>query len=105
MTQFITTFVKRTNLLDYFEHRSELSESESARERYGEERDVKLVITSTIRDDNRIFCRIQCSINPLPVKGEFEVPSSKALQRFLEAHGWKHVATVNTNLLGREMND
>lgn len=105
----IVTFVKRTDLMEFRRH-TQSEDSVTPMEYYTKERDVRLVVTERITEDRRIFCRINCPINPLPVKGEFEIPNWFAFKRFLESQGWKQHEVVDsrflqdTNLLGREMN-
>lgn len=93
--QYVVTFVKRTNLTEYLVHHNELSRapSDKMRERYAKERPVRLIM-SVRHDNNRTFCRINCPINPLPVKGEFEVPNMAVIQRFLEREGWHKVEVI-----------
>ena len=106
----IVTFVKRTNLMEFRRH-IPTSDSVVPESYYSKEQDVRLVVTERITAGQRIFVRISCPINPLPVKGEFEIPSWGALKQFLEANGWKQHEVIDsrflqdTNLLGREMND
>lgn len=55
---------------------------------YGREREIQLI--ACIRwEERRCFCKIKCPVNPLPVKGEFEVPSLYSLRNFLKANGWE----------------
>lgn len=44
----------------------------------------------------RLMCRINCPINPIPVKGEFQAPSLKALRKFLEKEHWNFHGYVET---------
>lgn len=92
--KIIVTFVKRTNLMEF--HRAMQPEDVVAPEQYySKERDVRLVVTERITEDGRIFCRINCPINPLPVKGEFEIPSWNALRCFLVVQGWKQHEVID----------
>lgn len=103
----IVTFIKRTDLMEFRRH-TQCVDPAAPMEYYAKERDVRLVVTERITDDKRIFCRINCPINPLPVKGEFEIPSWGVLKRFLEANGWKLREAIylqDTYLPRREMND
>lgn len=84
----VVTFVKRTNLMEFCHGVQEIDRM-APMEYYSKERDVRLVVTERITTDGRIFCRINCPINPLPVKGEFEIPNWSAFKRFLVSQGWK----------------
>ena len=106
----VMTYIKRTNMLDFFDHNVEKCTSihghnptcdvaqMKVREHYKEERNVRLILM--IRYDGpRTFCKIKCPINPLPVTGEFEVPNLTALRTFLHTNGWKqheslHIASL-----------
>lgn len=92
--KMIVTFIKRTNLLE-FQHHVQINEYSAPMEYYCKERDVHLVVTERITEDHRIFCRINCPINPLPVKGEFEIPNWSVLKRFLVANGWHQHEVIN----------
>lgn len=91
----IVTFVKRTDLMELLHFSREHFDSMVSVEYYKKERDVRLVVTERITTDGRIFCRINCPINPLPVKGEFEIPSWSALKRFLASQGWKQHEVID----------
>lgn len=102
----IMTFVKRTNMLDFFDHSVEKCTSfhghnptcESAQEKvrrlYEQERNVRLILMVRY-DGRRTFCKIKCPINPLPVTGEFEVPNLTVLRTFLYNNGWKQHESMN----------
>lgn len=104
--QIVMTFIKRTNLLDFFDHNTDECVSLSghnpachagrmaAREHYAKERDVRLILLVRY-EGKRTFCAIKCPINPLPVTGEFEVPNINALQHFLKNDGWKKHESLN----------
>lgn len=94
----VVTYVKRTNLLEYLKHHNEYDyHCDKLREHYAKERPVRLVL-SVRKDGNRTFCSIKCPINPLPVKGEFEVPNMAVIGRFLEREGWSKVDTISARL-------
>lgn len=62
-------------------------------EYYARERDVQLL--AMFRWENgKCFCRIKCPINPLPVKGEFETPSSGVVCSFIKSNGWHYERTI-----------
>ena len=101
----ILFFTKQGNLHDYF-HTDKVAyrmyngqASETTLAKFEQERDIQLI--AMIRSDeipvstNRgmgkrvvYYCKIKCPVNPLPVKGEFELPSLDALYKFLKANGW-----------------
>ena len=66
--------------------------SEQAKAYYEAEREIQLIALMRWETDgpgkSKCFCRIKCPINPLPVKGEFELPSMESLYKFLKANGW-----------------
>ena len=44
---------------------------------------------------NRTFANIKCPVNPLPVIGDFNIPSISVLERWLiETGGWTKVSDV-----------
>lgn len=73
---------------------------ESLKKYYGEAREIQLIACLRWEDFPvstrngivqipKCFCKIKCPVNPLPVKGEFELPSLDSLREFLKANGWK----------------
>ena len=92
----VVTFVKHTNLIEYGKHCGfecfSHSANEQLAEHYTKERDVTLNVFYRLEQDFNgrvhILCNIKCPINPLPVKGEFEVPTLAVLKRFLISAGW-----------------
>ena len=93
--KLVVTFVKRTNLMEFQHLSHEHPDNMGPIEYYQKERDVRLVVTERITEDGHIFCRINCPINPLPVKGEFEIPNWGALKRFLTSQGWKQHEVIS----------
>lgn len=95
----IITFTKFTNLTSYAETKvarsgKTLNEfSESTRKFYAANRDVFLNVYVRYKE-HQVYCKIQCPVSPLPVKGEFEVPNLNALKIFLENNGWKETNDV-----------
>ena len=99
----IFTFVKTTNLNDWFHSTTRLPNVASVRdplvyqmaikeyqreaEIYSKERPVQLVVQACFKG-NKTYCRIKCPINPLPVKGWFETPSVNVLKKHPESSGW-----------------
>lgn len=70
---------------------------------YAKERPVNLVLLIRNEYDHttgkrHVFCKINCPINPLPVKGEFEVPSVSAVEHFLLDAGWTKTDVMNKRL-------
>lgn len=111
----ILFYAKKANLHDYF-CTDRISyglyngqASEMTRARFEKEMDIQLIAmiryddipVSTRRGMSKrkvIYCKIKCPINPLPVKGEFELPSLDALHNFLKANGWEYKQTLNTTM-------
>lgn len=91
--KMVVTFVKHTHLMD-FRRGMQPDKVFAPDEYYTKMQEVRLVVTERITTDGRIFCRINCPINPLPVKGEFEIPSWSALKRFLVSQGWKQYEVI-----------
>lgn len=99
---YVVTFTKRTNLLEYMARDSYCGDkfnhnTERMQNYYAKERDVRLVLLAR-HENGRAFCTIKCPINPLPVKGEFEVPNMAVLYRFLEREGWTKVDFLSAQL-------
>jgi len=101
-------FTKNGNLLPWLYAKAdkrELTVTERMKELYGKEKEIQLVLL--IREEaeaaltngkRRLICRIKCPINPLPIRGEFEVPSISAITSFLNANGWKKKETIWANM-------
>ena len=88
----VCIYTKNGNLLPYFDHKLMINvtkeEAESMRKYYAREMEIQLI--AMFRWENgKCFCKIKCPINPLPVKGEFEVPSTGVLNGFLVKEGWQ----------------
>lgn len=100
-------FTKRTDLMPYFNAKKDqfgydpqFPSHQRMKERYARERDVQLVALlrwdDVINNVNgravvvrqRCMCRIKCPINPLPIKGEFEIASPYHICEFLRELGW-----------------
>lgn len=87
----VDIFTKKGNMLDYF-HSSKVNyktteEYNRMLEYYKKEREIQLIAMFRW-EPNKVFCKIKCPVSPLPVKGEFEIPSPAVLYRFLNANGW-----------------
>lgn len=85
-------FTKRTNLSAYCNNKvynkcGSDARFEAMRKYYARERDVQLILL-TRYENRKLMCRIKCPINPLPIKGEFEVPSFIAIESYLCNNGW-----------------
>ena len=100
-------FHKETDLMPYFEAKKDalgydpqFPSHQRMKARYEQKRDVQLI--ALIRYDGvpgtvngrkvitgqKCMCRIKCPINPLPIKGEFEVASPYHICEFLRELGW-----------------
>ena len=100
----VLVYTKKGNLLDFMNTErvsQRIVNAESAAKHYGQEKEIQLVACLRCEDCSvstrkgtvqrpKVFCKIKCPINPLPVKGEFEAPSFVAVQRFLNANGWAY---------------
>ena len=109
----ILIYTKKGNLMNYLNTNkgfSMVSNPEKANEYYGAERNIQLIACVRWEDFPvstrkgivqmaKPFCKIRCPINPLPVKGEFQLPSLESLQMFLKANGWELKQDINTRML------
>lgn len=101
----VLVYTKKGNLLDYL-HTDKVARQnntlcqENVHKYYAQEREIQLVVSTRWEDFpvstrkgivqmTKCFCRIKCPVNPLPVKGEFEVPNLECLRRFLKTNGWE----------------
>ena len=94
-------FVKHTDLLQWFDRNyryNDSSEFYQLRQRYATPRDVHLVLLYRF-EGNKTYCKINCPINPLPVKGEFEVPTVSRVIEFLQQQKWQIEYRLPTHLL------
>jgi hypothetical protein len=101
----VLIFTKKGNLMDYLNtdkvSRSlSLASSSHIKEHYEREREIQLVAQlrweerpaasrNRTRNPSILYCSIKCPVNPLPVKGEFQLASLEALRKFLKADGWE----------------
>lgn len=98
-----TIFTKKGNLSNFLHADKVMSRytnrtpSEAIEEFYAEERDIELILLSRM-ENGKVFCKIKCPVNPLPIKGEFEVPGFGVIQSWLYANGWKKARTVYPNM-------
>lgn len=97
-------FKKLTNLMPYYYGVADKAINAGAIASFcAKERPVNLVLLirheyDRVAGKNHIFCKVKCPINPLPVKGEFEVPSVSAVERFLRDAGWTKTDVMNKRL-------
>lgn len=99
---FVWIYTKRTRLSAFLTDtvmmkRVPAGKVDAWREFYARERDVQLIAMFRF-EKGKCFCKIKCPINPLPVKGEFEVPSCNALAAFLETNGWTFKEKLYPNM-------
>ena len=95
----VLVYTKKGNLLDYactdkVMRSFSSANSASLKEFYGNERDIQLIAqirweTNGQYGKEKCICCIKCPVNPMPVKGEFELPSLDSLRMFLKANGWE----------------
>lgn len=93
-------FTKKGNLLPYYEGKV-VRENESVRQYFARERELQLVLLVRFdKTSNRIrtMCRIKCPVNPLPIKGEFEVVSASLMVEFLTNNGWQWKDKIHRSL-------
>ena len=88
-----TIFSKLTNLSAYcnnkvYEKCGSDTQFEALRKHYAREREIELILM-TRYESGKLMCKIKCPINPLPVKGEFEVPSYGVIEHYLRSNGWQ----------------
>ena len=102
---------KCTNLLPWFEsaYRDRFDSCSTSvgfnqfKHRYAQDREVQLILL--VRYDNdpdgkmHTYCKIRCPINPLPIRGEFEVVSLTRIIKHLEGDGWKYNQKLPISLL------
>lgn len=104
----VLVFEKRTNLLLYYDHKinsRQWNETIESRAEYSKERTVTLLLSFGVSKTGNLVAKINCPINPLPVMGEFEYPTSTVLIEYLEKAGWSHNKYIHPNMfriVGRE---
>ena len=103
-------FTKRGNLHDYlytdrvlYDRYQGREISSRHKEYFEQEREIQLILLTRVIPANgpypaRYFCKIKCPVNPLPVKEEFEVPSFKAIVRFLNDNGWSKKQSFSSRM-------
>lgn len=94
-------FTKRTNLMPYFSANFNGGISgeryDNMKKQYEDERNVQLILLVRY-EGGKTICRIKCPINPMPVKGEFEVASMTAMFNFMRQNGWTHKDTWDMSM-------
>ena len=91
-------YTKKGNLLPYMETKIP-NPTERQKEYYGTERDIELILLVRYdKSTRRTLCRIKCPINPIPLKGEFEVASATAIRSYLNRNGWLYKQTVHRDM-------
>ena len=99
----VLIFTKQGNLLSFFDSKycprnfATHANYEQVRHYYAAEREIQLIAMFRWENNGmgiKYFCKIKCPVNPLPVKGEFEVPSVGALIQFLKNNGWNYKQTI-----------
>lgn len=95
----VLVYTKKGNLLSYLRTDKVMrscpkANVEGLERYYGEERNIQLVAKIRWESNGqygkeKCICKIQCPVNPLPVKGEFELPCLDSLRMFLKANGWE----------------
>lgn len=73
-------------------------------DRYTAEQDVRLLLL--VRHEYnpethkfKTICKINCPVNPLPVKDEFTAASVNAVKNFLLLDGWTETESICANML------
>ena len=88
----VLVYTKNGNLLPYVTAKvmnkcASAELSQRMRDYYTREREIQLLCMFRW-ENGKCFCRIKCPVNPLPVKGEFEVPTTTDVGTFLVNNGW-----------------
>ena len=94
-------YTKKGNLMEYFYAMQRKCDNpaaaESLRKMYEAEREIQLIAMFRWEHSGmgiKHFCKIKCPVNPMPVKGEFEIPSVGALIDFLKKNGWNYKRAI-----------
>ena len=91
----IITYTKRDTLLQWY--CNFYGQPKKRESYYAEPRDIQLILLVRY-EKGKVYAKIKCPINPLPVRGEFEAPSFTAIKDFLLKEGW-----IKTNSLDLHM--
>lgn len=103
-------FTKHTNMMPWFEgkyHNAPSSYGSSVgfnqfKNSCSKPREVQLILLVRYEypmGGAHTYCKIKCPINPLPIKGEFEVVSLRHLIKVLEREGWTQKQILPISLL------
>lgn len=107
----VCIYTKKGNLLPYFgakethfiqgrfysSPQAKLEHIQRLHNHYAQEREIQLIAMFRL-EGSKCFCKIKCPVNPLPVKGEFEVPCHGAIASFLKANGWTFKQKIHPNM-------
>ena len=107
---FAIIFTKHTDMMSWFEgkyHNIPSNYGSSVgfnqfKNSCSKPRDVQLILLVRYEypmSGARIYCKIKCPVNPLPIKGEFEVASLQHLIKLLEREGWSIKTKLPMSLL------
>jgi hypothetical protein len=103
MTKYsnITIFTKAGTLTPYLEHAKHIKNvTELGRKYYEKEREIQLILATrwdSTAKRKRLMGKISCPVNPLPVRGEFEIASYNAMCEFLMSQGWTLKETISNH--------
>lgn len=100
-------FTKHTNLMPYFEVKyadqidacSKSVGFNQLKHHYSTDRDVRLILMIRLDDSGRVYCKIKCPINPLPIREEFVAASFNAVMKFLQDNGWTMQTWIPVSML------
>ena len=98
-------FTKHTDMLPWFDSKHHDASSvgfDHLKNSCSKPRDVQLILLMRYEysmSGTRILCKIKCPINPLPIRGEFEVAHLYRLTQLLEREGWKMERKLPISLL------
>lgn len=93
----IVIFTKNGSLAKFANHAPDVKLTHDV-EYYNKEREIQLALslrTERTVNGTKCYCKISCPVNPLPVKGEFEVPSFGVIYEWLYQQGWTRKEIIN----------
>ena len=90
----IYVFQKVTSLAPFYEEKGSFTPLYAQKDTT-----VSLVLTFGLSDSGTLIAKINCPVNPLPVKGEFRPASKQAVLKFLRKDGWEYVKSVGPTVL------
>lgn len=91
----VLTYTKRDTLSQWY--CSFCGQPKKRESYYSEPRDIQLILLIRY-ENNKIYAKIKCPINPLPVRGEFEAPSLTAITDFLVNNDWTLKEDMNLHM-------